>query len=79
MTLANQFPDISINMQVESKLREKRANLAVSDETSPALARYYEKEFRKWHTKLFFIIAGVLTVVYFIILNSYSVLKWFIS
>lgn len=74
MDLIRQFPDISMRMREEARMKRSRKE-AVSRPTltyqiEQTRAQKHEREFRKWHLKLFVLIIIVLASFYFIILNS---------
>jgi hypothetical protein len=74
MKVTQQFPDYSaaaIARRSFSKnaYRRTMAKSALMNTKADAEARYYDNEFRKWHFKLAFIIAGLLTILFIFVLS----------
>ncbi len=68
MNLIQQFPDVSMQMRIQSRSNQKKlrkekqaSQVNASDNT---LTMFYENEFRKWHYKLLLIIVFVITSLY---------------
>ena len=81
MNLIEQFPDISMAMRAKIKTQQKNYNIATANAEIPfnmdkAMASFYNKEFRRWHFKLFFIVGSILATIYFALLKGSWVLNW---
>jgi hypothetical protein len=81
MNLIKQFPDISEKMR--AKIRMEQRVYRVTNAMQPltyiedkAVVKYYEGEFKRWHFKLFFIVAASIGGVYFVLLKSSWILNW---
>jgi hypothetical protein len=74
MTLAQQFPDISMSIREKNKLNFKyNTALLFKDQ------KFYDTEFRVFHYKLLGLILAMLASVYLIILNGQSIWRWIVS
>lgn len=65
MTLAQQFPDISAAIRSKKEAVSKKPEStnglpSFGNTEADAVARYYEGEFRRWHLKFLFIVAGTI-------------------
>lgn len=75
MNLIEQFPDVSMKMREKCNMRRKKYRQTFFREPltynpDRTLAKFYEREFRKLHLKVFVIIAALLAGFYLIMLNS---------
>jgi hypothetical protein len=82
MNLIKQFPDISEKMRAKTRIDQRiyRTANAVRPLTymeDKAVVEFYDGEFRKWHFKLFFIVAASIGVIYFTLLKTSSIITWF--
>ena len=74
MDLIQQFPDISMEIRNKLRLSQKvrpGQKLIAQPllQTDKMLAAYYDKEFRKWHYKLAFIILFCVAGLYALVIN----------
>lgn len=74
MNLILQFPDISEEMRSKSKKNQRNykainANHPLAYSEDEIVSKYFEGEFRRWHIKLFIIIAASLGFLWFTIIN----------
>jgi hypothetical protein len=78
MTLIKQFPDISGRIRAKIKRANKPVNASwpLPYNEDPGVAAYYEGEFRRWHMKLFFIVAACIAISYFAILNGVWIMNY---
>jgi|GEM_PF-5331121 len=81
MNLIQQFPNISEQVRAKFKMTQKHrkpeniwSNLPCDDRQT----KFHENEFRKWHIKLVFIIAGTITLLYTFIFNATSIFMWIV-
>lgn len=66
MNPLRQIPDVSIQIKNQSRTNQENArkeSVGEEEHNDKALAVYYDKEFRKWHYKLVFIIGFVLAIL----------------
>jgi hypothetical protein len=81
MNLIQQFPDVSKKMREKLKLSKKDYS-AIEDGPyyqSNVLAKYYDREFRKWHFKMLLILATLFGSIYMIVMHSPQIFKWIMS
>jgi hypothetical protein len=81
MNLIKQFPDISEKMRAKTRMEQRVYRVANAMQPltyieDKAVAKYYEGEFRRWHFKLFFIMAASVGGIYFALLKSPWILNW---
>jgi hypothetical protein len=83
MTLAQQFPDVSMLIREKHKLNLKHdVNLLFKDMRYAAVSadqKFYDNEFRIFHYKLISFIVVLLASLFLIILNGQGIWKWIIS
>jgi len=83
MTLAEQFPDVSMLLRERHKLNLKyNAALLFKDIHYPVISRgkkIYDKELRILNYELISFIVLLLGAVFFVILNGQSLWKWIFS
>jgi hypothetical protein len=83
MTLAQQFPDVSMLIREKHKLNLKYdVNLLFKEmryETISADQKFYDNEFRIFHYKLISFIIVLLASLFLVILNGQGIWKWIIS
>jgi hypothetical protein len=84
MTLVEQFPDHTY--KIREKLRMTAPNYAVikaitpvMSESDKTLAKFYDDEFRRWHYKFIFILAGCFISLCTIIASAPGILEWMIN
>lgn len=73
MNLANQFPDISMNIREKASRRKKQAAAprgSVRLKPAKTHAEVYDHDFRKWHVKVLLLIILLVGFTYLIALNS---------
>jgi hypothetical protein len=81
MNLIEQFPDISAKVRAKIKMdpsnyKAVNARFPSSYYENEAVTKYYAGQFRKWHLKLFFILAVCVSIFYFTLLQGARVLQW---
>jgi hypothetical protein len=80
MTLAQQFPDVSMLIREKKKLSLKynEAELFKDIHYNPISVeqKFYDKEFRNWHYKVLIYLACLFTGLYYLILNARVILSW---
>ena len=74
MNLIQQFPDVSMKTHDKFKSRKNHLHWKIihsemTFDKKLAETKFYNNEFRKFHIKLFFIIALAITSLYFIASN----------
>jgi hypothetical protein len=74
MNLIQQFPDISQTLRAKIKINNRSYKAANAQQSSSYIedkdvVRYYENGFRRWHFKLLFIVAAILGIFYFALLE----------
>ena len=83
MTLAQQFPDVSMLIREKKKLNLKysAANLFKNIRYNPISAdeKFYDQQFRTWHYKLLVYLAILFTGLFFLALNARVILNWLAS
>lgn len=83
MTLAEQFPDVSMLIRAKHKLNLKydAAFLFKDIHYTPISSdqKFYDREFRNFHFKLISFIVVLLAVVFLAILNGQGLWKWIVS
>jgi hypothetical protein len=81
MNPIEQFPDISEKVRAKIKMSSRNYKAAnalfpVSYCESDAVTKYYEGHFKRWHVKLFFILAVCVSLFYFTLLQGARILQW---
>jgi hypothetical protein len=80
MTLAQQFPDVSMLIREKNKLNLKynEALLFKDIHYNPISAdqKFYDREFKTWHYKLLIYIALLFTGMFYLVLNARVILSW---
>jgi hypothetical protein len=83
MTLAQQFPDVSMLIREKKKLNLKYSTAEVlKDINYNPLAddqKFYDQEFRTWHYKLLVSVGVLFTGLFFLIFNARVILNWIAS
>jgi hypothetical protein len=81
MTLAQQFPDVSMLIREKKKLNlnYSAADLFKDIRYDPISAdqKFYDQEFRTWHYKLLISLGLLFTGLIFLVLNARVILNWF--
>jgi hypothetical protein len=80
MTLAQQFPDVSMLIREKRKINFKysEADLFKDIHYNPISAdqKFYDQEFRTWHYKLLIYIGLLFTGLFFLVFNARTILNW---
>jgi hypothetical protein len=83
MTLAEQFPDISMLVREKRKLDLKTDAILLlkNIDYSPVSAeqRFYDRAFRIFHYKLLAVIFMLFASLFYLVLNGQGIWKWIIS
>jgi hypothetical protein len=75
MDLITQFPDISMKIRERARIKQtdkiaKPARPVVTYSIDQTRAQMHDREFRRWHLKLFILMIITLVGVYLMVLNS---------
>jgi hypothetical protein len=79
MTLAQQFPDVSMLIREKKKLNLKyQAELFKDIRYNPISAdqKFYDQQFKTWHYKLLIYLALLFTGMFYLVLNARVILNW---
>jgi hypothetical protein len=80
MTLAQQFPDVSMLIREKKKLNLKYSaeDLFKEIHYNPTSAdqKFYDQEFRNWHYKLLISMGLLFTGLFFLVYNARIILTW---
>jgi hypothetical protein len=79
MTLAQQFPDVSMSIREKKKLNLKhQVELFKNIHYNPISAdqKFYDQQFRTWHYKLLIYLALLFTGLFYLVLNARVILNW---
>ena len=80
MTLAQQFPDVSMLIREKRKLNLKnhQAELFKDLHYNPISAdqKYYDQQFKTWHYTLLIYVALLFTGLFYLVLNARVILNW---
>jgi hypothetical protein len=82
MTLAQQFPDVSMLIREKKKLNLKYSAALFKDihyDPISADQKFYDQEFRTWHYKLLVYLGLLFTGLFYLVLNARFVLYWLAS
>jgi hypothetical protein len=83
MTLAQQFPDVSMLIREKKKLDLKynEVELFKNIHYNPMSAdqKFYDQEFKTWHYKLLIFLGVLFTGLFFLVLNARVILNWLTS
>jgi hypothetical protein len=80
MTLAQQFPDVSMLIREKKKLNVKYSaeELFKDIQYNPMSAeqKFYDQEFKTWHYKVLIFLALLFTGLFYLVLNARIILNW---
>lgn len=80
MTLAQQFPDVSMLIRDKKKLNLKydQVELFKDIHYNPISAeqKFYDQQFKTWHYKLLIYLAFLFASMYYLVLNARVILNW---
>jgi hypothetical protein len=82
MTLAQQFPDVSMLIREKKKhnLKHSATEIFKDIHYNPISAeqKFYDQEFRTWHFKLLVYLAFLFTSLFYLVLNARVILSWLV-
>ncbi len=70
MNLITQFPDISMKIREQARMKRSCKKTISTNRIERTRSQIYEREFRSWHLKLFFMMILLLASIYLIMLNA---------
>jgi hypothetical protein len=83
MTLAQQFPDVSMLIREKKKLnlKDSAEKLFNDIQHNPNTddQKFYDQEFRTWHYKLLVYLGILFTGLFVLIFNARDILNWIAS